>query len=82
VDTVVITLKAMTTVTQQQAATMKMRVNSELTKPSKTDKHPAQVWVTQPELRGPTLIEAARNTIADLRSSAFAHSHHQPGSCS
>ena len=40
------------------------------------------VWVTPPELRGPTLIERARNDIADVRSSAFAHSHHQPGTSS
>ena len=42
-----------------------------------SDENP--VWVTSPELRGPTLIERARNAIADLRSSAFAHSHHQSG---
>lgn len=40
---------------------------------------PGPVWVTPPELRGPTLIERARTAIADLRSSAFAHSIHQPG---
>ena len=37
------------------------------------------VWNPPPELRGPTLIERARTAIADLRSSAFAHSIHQPG---
>ena len=37
------------------------------------------VWVIPLELRGPTLIERARNAIADLRGSALAHSHHQPG---
>ena len=37
------------------------------------------VWVAPPELRGPTLIERARNAITDLRSSAVAHSIHQPG---
>ena len=40
------------------------------------------VWVAPPELRGPILVERARNDIADLRSSAFAHSHHQPGTTS
>jgi len=38
------------------------------------------IWQPHPELRGPTLIETARNAIADLRSSGAAHSHHQPGS--
>jgi len=38
------------------------------------------VWQPPEELRGPTLIERARTVIADLRASAFAHSHHQPGS--
>ena len=42
-----------------------------------SDENP--VWVTPPELRGPTLIDRARNAIADLRSSAVAHSIHQPG---
>ena len=42
-----------------------------------SDENP--VWVTPPELRGPTLIERARNAIADYRSSAMAHSLHQPG---
>ena len=42
-----------------------------------SDENP--VWVTPPELRGPTLIERARNAIADLRSSAVAHTIHQPG---
>ena len=37
------------------------------------------VWVTPPELRGPTLIERARNAIADLRSSSVAHTIHQAG---
>ena len=37
------------------------------------------VWVAPPELRGPTLIERARNAIADYRSSAITHSIHQPG---
>ena len=37
------------------------------------------VWVTPPELQGPTLIERTRNAIADYRSSAIAHSLHQPG---
>ena len=41
-----------------------------------SDENP--VWVTPPELRGPTLIERARNAIADLRSSAFAHSYQGP----
>ena len=36
------------------------------------------VWVTPSELRGPTLIERARNAIADLRSSTVTHSLHQP----
>ena len=45
-----------------------------------SDENP--VWVTPPELHGPTLIERARNDIADLRSSGFAHSHHQPGTTS
>jgi len=38
------------------------------------------VWQPPPELRGPTIIEMARNAIADLRSSGAAHEHHQPGS--
>ena len=45
-----------------------------------SDENP--VWVTPPELRGPTFVERARNDIAGLRSSAFAHSHHQPGTSS
>ena len=45
-----------------------------------SDENP--VWVTPPELRGPTLIERARDDIANLRSSGFAHSHHQPGTTS
>ena len=43
------------------------------------DSNENPVWVAPPELRGPTLIERARNAIADLRSSAVAHSLHQPG---
>ena len=42
-----------------------------------SDTEPA--WVTPPELLGPTLIETARNAIAQYRSSALAHSVHQPG---
>ena len=38
------------------------------------------IWQQPEELRGPTLIERARTAIADLRASAFAHSHHQSGS--
>ena len=45
-----------------------------------SDENP--VWVTPPELHGPTLIERARDNIANLRSSGFAHSHHQPGTTS
>ena len=37
------------------------------------------VWVTPPELRGPTQIERARNAITYFRNSALAHSLHQPG---
>ena len=51
-----------------------LRANETL---EESDENP--VWVTPPELRGPTLIERARTAIADLRSSAFAHSIHQPG---
>ena len=43
------------------------------------DSDDSPVWVTPPELRGPTLIERARNAIADLRSSSLAHTIHQPG---
>ena len=50
-----------------------LRTNETL---DESDENP--VWVTPPELRGPTLIERARNAIADLRSSAVAHSIHQP----
>lgn len=39
------------------------------------------VSATPLKLRGPTLIERARNAITDLRSSATAHSLHQPGTC-
>ena len=49
-----------------------LRANETL---EESDENP--VWVTPPELRGPTLIERARNAIADLRNSAFAHSIHQ-----
>jgi len=38
------------------------------------------VWQPHPDFQGPTVIERARNAIADLRSSGAAHSHHQPGS--
>ena len=40
------------------------------------------VWVTPPELQGTIFIERARNDIGDLRSSAFPHSHRQPGTSS
>ena len=51
-----------------------LRTNETL---DESDENP--VWVTPPELRRPTLIERARNAIADLGSSAVAHSIHQPG---
>ena len=37
------------------------------------------IWTAPPELRGPTLIERARDAIANFRSSAIAHSLRQPG---
>ena len=38
------------------------------------------IWQPPEEIQSPTLIERARTAIADLRASAAAHSHHQPGS--
>ena len=38
------------------------------------------IWQPPKEIQGVTLIERARNAIADVRASAAAHSHHQPGS--
>ena len=51
-----------------------LRANESL---DESDENP--VYVTPPELRGPTLIERARTAIADLRASSYAHTIHQRG---
>ena len=52
-----------------------LRANESL---DESDDNP--VYVTPPELRGPTLIERARTAIADLRATSYAHRIHQHGS--
>ena len=43
------------------------------------DSNENPVYVTPPELRGPTLIERVRTAIADLRATSYAHTIHQHG---